>query len=486
MANPDKNEKLLKTLDEKTIKTEKIKQYEREEKRKEDFRKGVDAASTEVVKFGDKVKRFFSKKHNVVLFVIGCLAFIGGLVALAILTANGKIFSSSNNGGAVDESQTAQKVEKFYDNLTGELISYSGVQYNTDGTEKMNDNGERDYLTEMQAKQIANNLNARRINCVQIPNGTDARPQVGLTEAKIVYEAIAEGGITRFAAIYRGATSDVIGPVRSLRTYYLEWDIPYNCTIVHAGGEAVALERVRGYDHLSESSTYMWRDHSAYYAPNNLFTSSELLNNFNNDNNFSESKPKTFARMTPEKADSERKKIVETQAEQKERAEKGLPENEGLPKYVYANQIYVHITASPYYNVSYTYDAGTNSYKRFYEAGNEPHLVYLCKGLDKSGNKIAPTKDCATTHVSPKVVVVVKVPEQLNQDNLYREDIKTSGSGDAWVFENGIVIEATWEKADDNAQISFKERDSGKELKLAPGQTFITAVAESYGYTNWQ
>ncbi|MBP5675378.1 DUF3048 domain-containing protein, partial [Candidatus Saccharibacteria bacterium] len=107
-----------------------------------------------------------------------------------------------------------------------------------------------------------------------------------LSEAKIVYEAIAEGGITRFAAIYRDAKSDVIGPVRSLRTYYLEWDTPYDCTIVHAGGEKNALSRVQSYDHLSESATYMWRDYSAYYAQNNLFTSAKLLESFNNDNNY--------------------------------------------------------------------------------------------------------------------------------------------------------------------------------------------------------
>ena len=98
--------------------------------------------------------------------------------------------------------------------------------------------------------------------CIQTPNGTDgARPQVGLTEAGVVFEAIAEVGITRFAAIYQKPTSAVIGPIRSLRIYYLQWDTPFDCAIVHAGGsdDAIAAVRSGGYKDLTENYTYMYR-----------------------------------------------------------------------------------------------------------------------------------------------------------------------------------------------------------------------------------
>ena len=79
-------------------------------------------------------------------------------------------------------------------------------------------------------------LNNSPTFCVQIPNGsTDgARPQAGLTEAGVVFEAIAETGITRFAAIFQlqdayatlpdgqktmMTTPGIIGPIRSLRPY---------------------------------------------------------------------------------------------------------------------------------------------------------------------------------------------------------------------------------------------------------------------------
>lgn len=432
-------------------------------------------ATDEVLKAGGKVKKFFSKKRNVVLTVFAIIIFLGGLGAGAYFLIQ-KNTEDESEEVAGKTKKVEQEVKKYYDSLTGELISYTGTQYNVDGTEKKDENGKTEFVTEMQAEQAANQVNYRRINCVQIPNGTDARPQVGLSEAKIVYEAIAEGGITRFAGIYRGATSDVIGPVRSLRTYYLEWDIPYDCTIIHAGGEEKALNRVQSFPHLSESATYMWRDYSAYYAPNNLFTSASLLDDFNRDNKYDRSDPKTFPRQTPDESNAELKKIRKAEAE--------ATEEEPSP-YHHVNNIYVHITTSPYYNVRYTYEPTTNSYLRAYETG-ELHMSYTCKNLQASGNKIKPQKDCGEpTQVAPKVVVVIKVPEGLNQENHYREDITTTGSGEAWVFQNGIVIEATWQRQTDKGQLMFIRKDTGKELRLSPGQTFVTAVAQSYGYVQY-
>ena len=421
-----------------------------------------------------KIKKFFSKKKNRVIFaVVLVLLIAGGVVAFILLTQN-------KDGDEAAEIEKAKNVsKKYYDNLTGELISYSGIQYNADGTEKLNENGEKIVYTELQAAQQADNNNSKRISCVQIPNGTDARPQVGLTEAKIVFEAIAEGGITRFAAIYRGATSDVIGPVRSLRTYFLQWDDPFDCTIVHAGGERNALNQVQSYKHLSESTIYMWRDYSGWVAPNNLFTSAELLDKFNADNNYTSSTPKNFERMTPDESNKQLKEIrAEGTAEDDS-------EEETETTYTKAENIYVHVTTAANYNVNYTYDPSTNTYLRSYEGNSGKHLVYNCKGLSKSGNNISPKRDCGEAiQVAPKVVVVIKVPEQLNQTNLYREDITTTGSGEAYVFQNGAVTEGTWEKEKVSSQLVFKDK-SGEIIKLAPGQTFVTAVAQSYGYVKY-
>src|SRR5216683_8017562 len=55
---------------------------------------------------------------------------------------------------------------------------------------------------------------------IMVENQADARPQSGLTNADVVYEALAEGGITRFIALYLSGDAPVVGPVRSLRHYF--------------------------------------------------------------------------------------------------------------------------------------------------------------------------------------------------------------------------------------------------------------------------
>ena len=51
---------------------------------------------------------------------------------------------------------------------------------------------------------------------IMLENSPDARPQSGLKDAEIVYEAVAEGGITRFLAVYQQKQPETVGPVRSL------------------------------------------------------------------------------------------------------------------------------------------------------------------------------------------------------------------------------------------------------------------------------
>jgi len=61
----------------------------------------------------------------------------------------------------------------------------------------------------------------------------------------------------------------------------------------------------------------------------------------------------------------------------------------------------------------------------------------------------------------------------------YHEDITTVGSGEAYVFQNGTAIKGTWKKDSVAEQIRFYD-ESGSEIALAPGQTFVEAVPQ-YG-----
>lgn len=119
----------------------------------------------------------------------------------------------------------------------------------------------------------------RRPLTVMIENHADSRPQSGLSKADIVYEAVAEGAITRFMAVFYCGTAAYtqegeydIGPVRSARTYFLDWASEYsdyplynhvggaNCSAAYDGGpcttnyKAQAIEQINRYGWLNKDT----------------------------------------------------------------------------------------------------------------------------------------------------------------------------------------------------------------------------------------
>ena len=336
------------------------------------------------------------------------------------------------------------------------------------------------YYSKLSGEEIPDDkLNNLPTFCVQIPNGTDgARPQVGLAAAPIVFEAIAEGGITRFAAIFQGYNSAMLGPIRSLRPYYLEWDTPLDCTIVHAGGSTEALQMVKagGYRDLTESTTYMWRS-QAYRAPNNLFTSTDLLNKFNLDRDFISSQPAAFTRFTPDEAEQNRLAIAEATKPKPGTDENGNEiEQPGTPLVTNISLKFGFNMRN--FDLKYVYDEPTNSYKRFYDS-DAPHTAYLCpyEGISAKPN---PSRECGEVRqLNPNVVIALMV-EQSTAANGKHQNITTIGTGDAYIFQNGTAIKATWEKPDKSAQLKFTD-ENGEEVPLVPGQAWVTALPRSRG-----
>jgi hypothetical protein len=120
--------------------------------------------------------------------------------------------------------------------------------------------------------------------CVMIENLSTVRPQAGLQEANVVYEALAEGGITRFMAVFAsGENLSKLGPVRSARSYFVDWAEEYECLYAHAGGSPQALEQLSGntpvtdLNQIGGAAANFWRDPNVTSREHGLFTSSELL-----------------------------------------------------------------------------------------------------------------------------------------------------------------------------------------------------------------
>lgn len=133
-------------------------------------------------------------------------------------------------------------------------------------------------LTGMPLKEAS----SRRPLSVMINNAPAARPQSGLSKADIVYEVLAEGGITRLIAIYQSQTGiEKIGPIRSIRPYLINIGESYGGVLVHAGGspEAYSIIKKQGkqdMDEIGNAGAYFWRTKDRK-APHNLYSSDEKL-----------------------------------------------------------------------------------------------------------------------------------------------------------------------------------------------------------------
>lgn len=88
-----------------------------------------------------------------------------------------------------------------------------------------------------------------------IENHEDARPyQEGLGEALTVFEFLVEGFISRFAAIFDASSLPPrIGPIRSLRPYFVDALAPWVSAFLYAGGSPEAIERIQEIPNL-----YYW------------------------------------------------------------------------------------------------------------------------------------------------------------------------------------------------------------------------------------
>lgn len=276
------------------------------------------------------------------------------------------------------------------------------------------------------------------VTAIMIENSPDARPQSGIKDAGVVYEAVAEGGITRFLAIYQESKPQLIGPVRSLRMYYLDWAAPYNASIAHIGGSLYALQEVRNgnyrdIDQFFNAGTY-WRA-SDRYAPHNVYTNFENIDALNTAKGYTTSEFKGFERQDAKASAEPNATSVDI------------------------------IISSAWYNTHYDWDATTNTYKR--SLGGEAHM-------DREAGQVTPT-----------VVIAMFVDMTKVMEDGWREQITTSGSGRATVFQNGTATEATWRKNDRMSPLQIIDGE-GKPIKLNRGQTWISAVPNGTGSATWQ
>jgi len=286
----------------------------------------------------------------------------------------------------------------------------------------------------LSGRQVDASINARPVVGVMIENSTDARPQSGLNDAGVVFEAVAEGGITRFLALFQDKNPSYLGPVRSVRPYYIQWAMGFDAGIAHVGGSPEALQNIKSWkakdlDQFANGAYF--RRITSRVAPHNVYTSMDQLFELSNKKGYSTSTFTGFPRKTAAASKTPTAKAIDL------------------------------TISSSAFNVHYDYDVTNNRYLR--SEGGVAHNV-----IDEKGT---------ATQLAPDVVVALVMAQGLNADGIHTT-YASLGSGHAYVFQDGTVTEGTWKKNSQSEQLSIVDA-AGKPLKLNPGQTWLRAVADT-------
>lgn len=296
---------------------------------------------------------------------------------------------------------------------------------------------------------------------IMIENHQDARPQSGISSADAVYEAVAEGGITRFLVLFYCQDGGQVGPVRSARTYFVDFISEYgnNPLYAHVGGAntdgpADALGQITdygwtGYNDLNQFSIgfpTFWRDydrlgrtvateHTMYSTTSKLWDFSAKNRKLTNVDEDGKAWDTTFVPygFKDDAAGSER------------------PASQN-----------VHLgfwNGYKDYFVDWTYDKATNTYLR--KNAGVPHL-------DKDNGK----------NLSAKNVVVLSMIEE-NANDGYENNLHllydNKGTGKATIFMDGKRINGTWKKAIRTARTQLFD-SAGNPVKLNRGLIWFTVL----------
>lgn len=285
---------------------------------------------------------------------------------------------------------------------------------------------------------------------IMIENHKESRPQSGLSYADVVYEIVSEGGITRFLGVFFCQDAGTVGPVRSVRTYFLDFISEYGNfpLFAHVGGANVpgptdALGQIENYgwqayndlNQFSIGFPVFWRDYERLGHPvqteHTVYSTTEKLWNVGKERgltNVDKEGGEWDDSFTPysfkDETDLDRKPQTQIVSFSFWRG--------------YGD-----------YEVRWEYDKNTNSYMRF--NGNLPHLDFNTK-----------------KQLVAKNVAILSMQETQLGDAEKHLLYKTRGTGRAVVFRDGERIDGTWSKRDREAHTIIRNA-SGEEVKFNRG-----------------
>ena len=278
----------------------------------------------------------------------------------------------------------------------------------------------------------------RRPLAVVLAEDPVTRPLAGLSQADLVFEMpVITGSITRLIAVYVCNLPDEIGSLRSARHDFIPLTMGLDAILVHWGGSHFALDQLD--NGVMDNIDAMANPYNTFYQkrgipqPHNGFTTGEKLIN---------GVQKSGYRMIGQFEGYPYQDSVASQKDVKT----------------------LRIDYSYPYNVKYVYDPETNSYSRY--RANSPEM-------DRNSNQ----------QIRAKNIVVMRAFSRQIEGPDYN-DLDIEGTGKCQVYQNGEVINCTWQKSksDFSSKLYFLD-DNDQEIPFVPGQVWIQIVEPSQNIT---
>lgn len=290
------------------------------------------------------------------------------------------------------------------------------------------------YISEKVAKQRPF---AVIINNIEYAN----QHQQGTSQIDVLYEALAEGGITRMLGVYQG-TDKVkrLGSVRSARHYFVSFASEWDAIFCHFGQTSYAISKIEelGINNLSGLSAIggvVYKRDYSLKPPHNVFTSGEKMlkgaKQLKYRTKFKEEKMAKHFEFYDEDTD--------------------LDTGNGTN--------YINLPFSAYSTCYLKYDKKTKEYKKF---------EYRKKHLDHKNNK----------QLSFKNVIIQLVKETNIDRNGYQHLYLHKRKGEGYYITNGKRMKIKWRKNEEEGTMCYYDMD-GNVLTINPGKTYIAAYPTS-------
>ncbi len=289
--------------------------------------------------------------------------------------------------------------------------------------------------------EISGEVKNGRPLAIMVQNSPQARPHSGLIFADIVFEAVAESGVTRFVALYSSYDAKIIGPVRSARLYFAEIARAFDPIYTFWGTYPDAYTAIKNMDmdvFDANSTAYVaytgagWREpsrnsaleHTAFIDTYGIKQDSESIG---------------YSLEGGQSA-----MIFKVDAHESKRGN--------------IDEITVDFSTKSY-KAGFSYDINTNNYFRY--LAEEPHVDY------ETGEQIS---------INNIVALITDIEGPISSAGHMK--VRTTGTpeeGRAYYFMDGNVIPGTWARSSIFEPFEFTD-ENGNPILFNRGATWVCIV----------